>query len=816
MEDIFKLKDGSTTIRVKNKNITHFTIPNCVTTIGYEAFCGCSALQSIDIPNSVTSIGHCAFKGCSALKSIDIPSSVTVISDSAFANCSTLQNINVAKDNEHYTSIDGILFSKDLTTIFKLPIGKNLEKYQIPNSVTTIDNSAFWGCSSLKSIDIPNSITTIGNSAFWDCSSLKSINIPNCVTTISNSTFLNCSSLQSIDIPNSVTSIGEDAFSRCSSLRNIDIPNSVTYIGMGAFADCTLLQSIDIPNKINEINAYTFSNCPRLQHIIIPSNVQEIGGYAFYNCRALKRIKLPNGLTRIRSGAFYGCSALKEIIIPNSVKSIWAGTFQNCSALKYINIPSKVNWIGASTFSGCSALEYINVAKENQSFTSIDGILFDKNITKIIRVPMGINKFSFPNSITIIGEYAFEGCYALQSIEIPNSIIKIEECAFKGCTALQSINVSNNNQNYASLEGVLYDKELRSIITFPCKKYISEYKIPDSVTMIMDYAFEHCSLLKNICIPSSITTIGNYAFSDCNSLQSICLQCTDIRNVHICESAFENIDTYNCILHIPQESHWTYSDHPVLEKFYNIKFESLDNTNTANINNTFKLSKDCKTITGVINTSIIHTTIPNSVTTIGQFAFHNCSFLQSIDIPNSVTKIEMLAFDGCPALQSINIPNSVTKIESGAFASFSPSSSLQCINVSNNNNCYTSINGVLFNKDLTVIMAFPRGKELEEYNIPNSVTTIDSGAFLACLSLHYINIPNSVITIQEEAFAYCLELRSISVDIVDIENTNICESAFYGIDTENCVLYIPPGTRWAYRHHPVFGKFKNIEIEKQE
>ena len=141
MESILKLsEDGKTIIGVKDKNVTLITIPNSVTTIGDYAFCSCPSLQSI----------------------------------------------NITKGNKHYESIDGILFSKDLTCILKLLEGKKLEEYTIPNSVTTIGDSAFRGCSSLQSIDIPNSVTTIGNGAFYGCSSLQSIDIPNSVTTIGN------------------------------------------------------------------------------------------------------------------------------------------------------------------------------------------------------------------------------------------------------------------------------------------------------------------------------------------------------------------------------------------------------------------------------------------------------------------------------------------------------------------------------------------------------------------------------------------------------------------------------------------------------
>lgn len=708
MNNIFRLKDGRTAIRVNDKNITHFTIPNGVTTIGYCAFSGCYALQSIEIPNSVISIEDCAFSGCKVLRNIDIPDSVRVVWESAFDGCSALQSINVGENNEQYTSIDGVLFNKKLTSIIKFPQGKELKVYEIPRSVTIINNRAFNGCSVLQRIDIPNRVTSIGDSSFF-----------------------RCSSLQSVDIPNSVVSIGDSAFAFCSSLLSIDIPSSVRNIGMSAFKGCSLLQGINIPNSILEVKAHTFEDCSALQRIIIPNNVMEIGGYAFYNCRALKHIKLPDGLTKIKSGAFSGCSALIKITIPDNVKSIWAASFSDCSALKCINIPFKVNWIGNCAFRGCSSLESLIVSKRNQTFTSIDGILFDKQVSKIIRVPIGVDNFSFPDSVTTIGDHAFEGCSSLKSIVIPNSVTTIEECAFKGCTALQSIY----------------------------------------------------------------------------------LQVKDIKNLDISESAFENINTYNCILHVPQGAGWSSDCHPALKKFINVKIDSLDIINTTLINNIFELSKDGKTITGIIDKNITCVTIPDNVTTIAE-----CAFIH------------------CPALQSVNISDSIAEIGLGAFAILTNKASLQHIHVSNDNNFYTSVDGVLFSKDLSVIITFPRGRELKEYKIPNSVKTIGSAAFWGCTSLQNIDIPYGVKAIQDSVFGYCTSLqnidipnsvteigegvfescsalRSIHIHIVDIQNANISETAFDGIDTDNCVLYIPPGTRWVYRHHSILSKFKNIEIE---
>ena len=184
-----------------------------------------------------------------------------------------------------------------------------------------------------------------------------------------------------------------------------------------------------------------------------------------------------------------------------------------------------------------------------------------------------------------------------------------------------------------------------------------------------------------------------------------------------------------------------------------------------------------------------------------------------IEIPDGIILIEDIAFSGCSSLKSIDIPNSVTTI---GFGVFSGCSALQSIDVSEDNQNYTSIDGVLYDKELKTIIKFPEDNDATEYIIPNSVTNIGDRAFFNCRELTSITIPNSVTTIGDGAFSGCSSLQSIHTSIIEIEKANINNYAFYGIDTDNCVLYIPPGTRWAYRHHPVFGKFKNIEIEKQD
>jgi len=243
-------------------SLTSVTISNSVTTIGYCAFNECSSLTSVTIPNSVTYIGSCAFRECNLL-STTIPNSVTTIGDNAFGGNNNLKSIDVANDNTAYASENGILFNKGKTTLIKYPAGKSDIAYIIPNTVTSIEGSAFWCCSSLTSVTITNSVTYIGIDAFGYCSGLTSIAIPNSVTSEEVSgAFRGCSGLTSIILPNSISSIAANAFSQCYGLTSVTILNSVTLIGPNAFAGLNALTEIinyaTTPQAISD-NDYVFN-----------------------------------------------------------------------------------------------------------------------------------------------------------------------------------------------------------------------------------------------------------------------------------------------------------------------------------------------------------------------------------------------------------------------------------------------------------------------------------------------------------------------------------------------------------------------------
>ena len=357
-----------------------------VTSIGAGAFYGCTGLTSITIPDSVTSIGDGTFEDCTGLTSITIPNSVESIGSDAFAGCSSLTSINVARGNNYYSGNNGVLFNKKKTELIRYPEGKSQTSYTIPNSVTSIGDWAFRGCTGLTSITIPDSVTSIGDRAFAGCTGLTSITIPDSVTSIGESAFAGCTGLTSVTLGNGVTSIEDEAFYECTGLTSITIPNSVESIGSDAFAGCSSLTSINVArgNNYYSGNNGVLFNKKKTELIrypegksqtsyTIPNSVTSIGAGAFYGCTGLTSITIPNSVTSIGEMAFLCCRSLTSITIPDSVTSIGYGTFADCTGLTSITIPNSVTSIEDAAFDGCASLKdvYYTGSKDEWKAISI-------------------------------------------------------------------------------------------------------------------------------------------------------------------------------------------------------------------------------------------------------------------------------------------------------------------------------------------------------------------------------------------------------------------------------------------------------------
>ena len=340
-------------------------------------------IKTVVVKNGVTSISNAAFYYCTSLASVTIPDSVTDIGHYVFRGCVSLKSIGVSKENQRYISVDGVLFNKNKSWLITYPAEKSDSEYAIPNSVTSICDSAFYGCKSLTSITIPNSVKIIDSFAFYNCTSLTSVTIPNSVTSIGSGAFDYCTSLASITIPNSVTSIGNNAFYYCKSLASVTIPDSVTSIDFSAFGNCANLNFIIYNGTKLQWNAINISSCnENLKNAIIKCTDGLIE-----NGNTVTIDNLEYKLNDDDTAQIIGYMGESEnITIPESISyegytftvtSIGDSVFSNCDNLISVTIPNSVKRLGDNAFGSVKKVIYNGTDKE---FFEIENIENNKNV----------------------------------------------------------------------------------------------------------------------------------------------------------------------------------------------------------------------------------------------------------------------------------------------------------------------------------------------------------------------------------------------------------------------------------------------------
>ncbi len=819
--------------------IKKVVIESGVTSIAKHTFYGCIKLTDITIADTVTSIHSDAFIGCTGLKEINIPANVSSCGTQPFKSVDNLESINVSEDNKDLTSLDGVLFNKDLTKLLRYPSGKKGTTYVVPEGVTEIGQSAFLASIRLTSVTLPSTLTTISNYSFDTCYRLTGITIPA-----------------------GVTSVGFGVFSGCDALTAITVDSANT----AYTAEDGVLYTKDMDTLV----AYPVGKTDAA--FVIPKGVETINNRAFKGNDVLRDVTIPYSVTTISQYAFENCTAL-EVIRYTGTDSQWSAVKKNASW---------DNNAGSETAAGKYTVKYelaSGKCGENLEWEiSVTGTLVIKGSGSMIDFATAdkapwyeyrdiIKTVAIESGVTSVSSNAFFG-YNITSITVPASVTTIADNALRDCDSLTAINVDAANTVYVTVNGILFTEDMKTLLLYPAGKSETEYSIPEDVVTIGAYAFEGNENLTTVNIPVSVTAIGGYAFANCSNIATIkyasvdkdwgkvtkaenwdngtgsatvdgkydliISPSTDIAEGTLGENFewfitsdgvfnisgagaignFENAttpwDEYKDVIKAVAlgdgvtsigafaftnfkgiESVTLGADVAAIDKHAFVNCDNLASIKVDAANASFK-SDDGVLYNEDMTSLILYPAgkadtafnVPAGVTTITSYAFRSANNIVNVSIPDSVTTIGNYAFWGSSNIETVEIGSGVSAIGSWAFAYCD---SLTAIEVSADNANYTDVDGVLYTKDMKTLVSYPIGKTATTFAVPEGVKRISNYAFYGCDSLVTITLPASVTTVGNNVFNYCSALTAIEVD---------ADNAKYA--DENGVLYNKEKTALVY------------------
>ncbi len=533
------------------EKLTAFHVPEGITTLGEGVFYGCKAMQELSLPSTLTSIGYRTFYNCISLPSVTIPEGVTTIGNEAFRYCKLLGgDITLPAGLTSLGSyafagcenVESVTFlgNNDVTMPGESQFSsmKKLKSVKLPDNLSTITTSMFYGCNQLQSIDLSRlPATVISPWAFHQCKALASVQLPPATATIGNQAFAYCENLTAISFPSTLKSIGNNAFdnnnltslqlndgletignyafsgSKDLSASPVVIPQSVTSIGGSAFSNCDQMTSFTFPESLSTLDTYVLAGCDNLQTVVFPRNMTVIPRSTCEGCKRLANVTLPENVVTIGLQAFLGATSLPAITLPATVKtiednafrdtnipsltlnkgleSIGASAFYNCDRLKTLNIPSTVKNIGNYAFYNCDSILTVTFPEDMTALTTIGTNLFAYNkwLTKVTLPKTGMS--TIPNSM-------FQECDRLRNIQLPATITSIGDRAFYGCDSLQTIYIPDGVKSIG-YETFCYCKGLRYV------------RLPEGLESIGQSCFGYTEKLPFINIPSTVTSMGNWA-----------------------------------------------------------------------------------------------------------------------------------------------------------------------------------------------------------------------------------------------------------------------------------------------------------------
>lgn len=819
----------------KGKEITTFNELQYftgLTSISAEAFAN-STLSSIILPGSVVSIGANAFAYCNNLKNFNVPASVKTIGNGVLKSCAKLTAITVDAENTNYVSSLNSLFTKDHTKLIQFPAYNNYTNVMIPDGVTTIAPEAFLGASRLAVVSIYSSVKSIGENAFGNCTALNEVKVYwESPLAVPASTFsgVNVANAK-LDVPMGTQALYEAAEVWKDFGTTVEFSDQYTNL---VFADskveaiCVSRWDSNGDHKINGVEAKAVTDLSdaftgnteittfdELQYF---TSLKTIGNNAFKGCTALTTITMPSSVTTIGESAFEGCENLNRPMLPVALVTIGKKAFYGCKTFNRVYLYKNVASIGEGAFGMCTSVAYFQIQAGNSYYKVANDALFSYDYSTIIAYPAAKSKTDFNPSAEIkaVYPYAFSGATKITSVSF-NEITSIGDYGFEGCTGLKSIDIG------------------------------------PKVATVGEGAFSGCGNLQSINIPSTVTSIGQKAFNG----MPAGVKCQVARNtpLSINDNTFSNAGELASgqitgILFVPKGTTSRYETANGWKFFALYKETSMEDYDATLIHfedllveqlaveawdtdGDSHISYEEAALVGDLGTTFTGKPITTfnelqyftALTEIGDEAFKN-STLTAITMPESVTRFGKSAFQGTalstfnrlPALTEIgdsafayntglsgaSISSNITKVGTGAFKGCKK---LTYFKVDEANANYKAIDGVLFNKDGDTMLQFPAAKEIGiEYVLDESVTTIGEDAFTMVQQLKTLVLHDGVFEIGPNAFRACEALDSVVVEWTN--PLTVPTSTFSGVNVKNCALSVPKGSLNKYKKAAVWKNFR--------
>ena len=845
------------------KGITEkYTIPYGVTHIPEELFYS-SKLKELTIPSTVTFIGASAFGSSSITKfnfekapegtaeveltfggkknsngdtvyqtfswcdftEITLPARMKNFHADIFYSCSDLKAVHIEGEGLYTSTDDGIVCETIVENgaatnnkrIIYYPIAKE-GAFTIPLGVTEIGESAFNNCDKLTAIEIPGYVTKIGKKAFNSCGGLTEIRFSDDAEAleIGESAFVGCSNVKEIYISAGVTKIGKEAFKNnsftsTSSIEKITFAeNAVAEIGDSAFEGLASVTELTIPKTLPSIGYRAFRNCSGLTSVTFLGGEGDptlsIQGEAFYGCDGLTSVTLPANLVYLGASAFGGISGLKTVYVEVGENAVlenkaFGTTYANATYyVKEVYLGKNVPNIEVNGIFGSATLEKVDVAKGNLNYTSVDGVLFDKDVTQILYFPNAKSgEYELPDTITVIGAKVFDSKAGLTQITLSHKVTKIGDNAFYGCKNLTTVIFEPTPEGVEKVDLTIGDSAFNA-----CTK-LATIELPVRTVSIGESAFRECKALTNMVVPEGVKTIGEFAFNSCEGLETLSLPST-VEEMGAGESVTSGTIT-------------TYVGFRVLYGCKNLASITVaeNNANFGSKDGVLYSKNDKGNLSELLICPIKKTgvvDVPKTVSRIWSYAFnlqltstssrndsvqgvkwseglaleegeeltfgdkpfYCCYALEKIELPTGLKKIPAKAFSDCKGLKEIFIPNTVTSIEN-QFLQYC--SAIEKITFQEG-----GTEGLRLEDSVTVAGSYGdtidygvfwgiRSPYLTEIVLPARTSYIGKYAFCADETmagsassnptyLEKITIPAGVATISDYAFYMCTKLTDVT------------------------------------------------------